>query len=115
MDSIEQTSQGWWRPSPGSIYPLLESLQKEGLINKRADGRFELTEKSREEIEWPPGMPGHGPQSIEGMLNEMNGYASYFEDLAKADKSKVDAHKGEIRRIAERLFALAREGGEKHE
>jgi DNA-binding PadR family transcriptional regulator len=113
MESIEEMSQGWWRPSPGSIYPLLESLEKEGLISKRKDGRYELTEQSKEEMNRFPGMPGSRPQDIEGMLNEMNGYASYFEDLRSSDRSKLDAHRDDIRRIAERLNALVRDGGEK--
>ena len=29
MDQIEIATQGWWRPSPGSVYPLLDELQKE--------------------------------------------------------------------------------------
>ena len=40
VDEIEQMTQGWWRPSPGSIYPLLADLQQEGLIQKRDDGRY---------------------------------------------------------------------------
>ena len=51
MDQIEIASQGWWRPSPGSVYPLLEQPQKEGNIKKCDDGRYELTEKRKEEFE----------------------------------------------------------------
>lgn len=45
-----------WKPSPGSIYPLLSSLQKAGLIEKNEDSdpslkRFSLTEKGREELQ----------------------------------------------------------------
>jgi DNA-binding PadR family transcriptional regulator len=112
MDSIEDMTQGWWRPSPGSIYPLLDSLLQEGLIKKTPDGKYELTEHSRREIEWPPGMPGGPPQNIQGMLQEMNGYVSYFEDLSKSDPTKMSLHKSEVRRIAERLQALTGEGGE---
>ena len=49
MDDMEKMTQGWWRPSPGSVYPLLEQLTNEGLIRKREDGRYELTEKASEE------------------------------------------------------------------
>src|SRR5438093_12559198 len=42
MDQIEAMSQGWWRPSPGSIYPLLEELREDGVLRKREDGRYEL-------------------------------------------------------------------------
>src|SRR5438309_2109720 len=39
VDAIEQMTQGWWRPSPGSIYPLLAELQQEELVQKRGDRR----------------------------------------------------------------------------
>ena len=113
MDSIEQMTQGWWRPSPGSIYPLLESMEEERLIKRRSDGRYELTEKSKAELHWPAGMPGGPPQTLEGMLREMNGYVSYFEDLSKSDRTKIESHDGEIRGIADRLLALVQEGSGK--
>ena len=55
MDEIERMSMGAWRPSPGSIYPLLSNLHEEGLIRKRDDQRFELTSAGSEEI----GFSGH--------------------------------------------------------
>jgi DNA-binding PadR family transcriptional regulator len=110
MDAIEEMTQGWWRPSPGSIYPLMSALEQEGLIQKRDDGRYELTEQSRRELGWTPGMPRGQPHGIEEMLNEMNGYVSYFEDLNRTDKAKLQTHRVGMRRIAERLLALV-EGG----
>ncbi|MFP3166592.1 MAG: PadR family transcriptional regulator [Nitrososphaeria archaeon] len=32
-----------WRPSPGSLYPLLMSLEREGLIERTEDGKLRLT------------------------------------------------------------------------
>ena len=45
-----------WKPSPGSIYPLLSNLQEEGLIEPAEDSdptlkRFSLTKKGEIEIE----------------------------------------------------------------
>ena len=45
-----------WRPSPGSIYPLLSNLQENGLIEPYNDGvvgikRFKLSEEGLNEIE----------------------------------------------------------------
>ncbi len=45
-----------WRPSPGSMYPLLNKLRKDGLIAPHEDEnpnlkRFELTELGRSELE----------------------------------------------------------------
>lgn len=44
-----------WKPSPGSIYPLLNNLQEEGLIEPNEDSdpslkRFSLTAKGVEEV-----------------------------------------------------------------
>ena len=45
MSEIQRQTFGWWKPSPGTIYPLLSALQSEGLISKRDDMRFEMTEE----------------------------------------------------------------------
>jgi DNA-binding PadR family transcriptional regulator len=52
MGEIERETDGRWRPSPGSIYPLLSWLQDKGYI-KEADGeeagvkRYSLTETGK--------------------------------------------------------------------
>lgn len=107
MDAIEEMSQGWWRPSPGSIYPLLAELEKEGYVKKREDGKYDLTQKSRDELVWPPWMLGQRQQKVEDMLNEMDGFTSYLEDLSRTDRKKLDEHIGEVLRIRDRLSALA--------
>ena len=107
MQEIEGMTQGWWRPSPGSVYPLLDELVQEGLIRKREDGRYELTEQSRDQIQWPFGMGPRRTQSVEDMLNEISGYISYLEDLARTDKSKLGLHKDKIKNLASRLSLLA--------
>ncbi len=41
------------KPSPGSMYPLLESLHKQGRIRKKVEGRknvFSLTQQGRSEV-----------------------------------------------------------------
>ncbi len=32
MRRIEEVTGGYWRPAPGSLYPVIDSLEKEGLI-----------------------------------------------------------------------------------
>src|SRR2546422_758937 len=39
MDEIEGMTQGWWRPSPGSVYPLLDGMVTDGLIKKMDEWR----------------------------------------------------------------------------
>ncbi len=108
MNEIETMTQGWWRPSPGSVYPVLDELATEGLINKRENGKYELTSKGKDSIEWPFGVPTRQPLNIEDMLNEIGGYVSYFEDLNHSDRAKIDPHKDKIKGIAARLAELTR-------
>ncbi len=108
MDEIENMSQGWWRPSPGSVYPMLDGMAREGLLKKRDDGRYELTEIARHEQDWPFGPGFTGPRTIEEMLNEISGYVSYFEDLAKGNKERLTVHFEKIRALTERLSAITK-------
>lgn len=61
IQQIAERSNGFWRPSPGSVYPTLQLLADEGLITaSESDGSkklFELTDQGRattEKIETPP-------------------------------------------------------------
>jgi hypothetical protein len=100
-------SWGGWRPSPGSIYPLLDQMTVEGALKKKEDGRYELTEKGKDEGSFPFGFPfGQRPTSVESMVGEMRDYVSYFEDLAKSSPSKMDPYKDRLRDVADRLSKL---------
>ncbi|MGY5853135.1 MAG: PadR family transcriptional regulator [Candidatus Thorarchaeota archaeon] len=52
MDILETRSEGRWKPSPGSIYPLLESLTEDGLLEiaseKGRSKKYRITEAGRE-------------------------------------------------------------------
>jgi DNA-binding PadR family transcriptional regulator len=53
MQEIEDRSDGVWRPSPGSIYPVLQQLDDEGLVHTvETDGRkqYELTDAGRKVV-----------------------------------------------------------------
>jgi DNA-binding PadR family transcriptional regulator len=110
MDEIETMTQGWWRPSPGSVYPLLEQMTQEDLLRKRDDGRYELSPKAKEEIEWPFGMPARKAQTVEDMVNEIVGFVSYLEDLNRSDRSKLMPVRAKIKDVADRLAALVGSG-----
>jgi DNA-binding PadR family transcriptional regulator len=54
MDRLEAHAGGRWRPSPGSVYPLLQLFEDTGLICGRdAGGRrtFELTQAGRSQAD----------------------------------------------------------------
>jgi DNA-binding PadR family transcriptional regulator len=51
MDRLEAFSGGNWRPSPGSVYPLLQAFEDQGLVQaQESQGRrvFALTDAGRE-------------------------------------------------------------------
>ena len=57
MSEIEERSGGVWRPSPGAVYPALQLLADEGLIEAEESGgrrTFSLTEAGRRHIEENP-------------------------------------------------------------
>ena len=112
MDDIELMSKGWWRPSPGSIYPLLEAMSQEGVIRKNESGKYELTQNAREELGPPFGMHSHFGRAwtVEDMVREIEGYVSYFEDLAKSDKSRIAPYRDRIKGMADRLAGISTSG-----
>jgi len=59
MSEIEERSGGAWRPSPGAVYPALQQLADEGLIEaEESAGRraFSLTDEGRRYLEENPDM-----------------------------------------------------------
>ena len=107
MDAMESGTRGWWRPSPGSVYPMLQRLSEEGLVIRReADSKYEITPKGKEEAEWPSRMGHGGPTSVEGILEELSSYTSYLEDLARSKDKKLSESAGQIRELGHRLTKL---------
>jgi len=98
MNTLQQESSGWYRPSPGSIYPLLEQLEKEGLIAKNKDGKFELTSAYAE----VSGVAG----DISSALSSLESTVSYLEDLQKSDAAKLSRGANRIEKLAKRLQQL---------
>jgi DNA-binding PadR family transcriptional regulator len=62
MQGINEKSKGEWRPGPGTIYPMLKALSKEGLIEPlnragksgdRSSTNYSITEKGKLQLdEW---------------------------------------------------------------
>jgi DNA-binding PadR family transcriptional regulator len=116
MEQMDRMTAGWWRPSPGSIYPLLEQLEQEKIIAKNPDGRYRLTEEARGGPEWMRGMgfPGSaGPRNPEDAVRELESYAAFLEDLARTEREQVPGLDGRLRAVARRLDALSRAPSDK--
>lgn len=106
MDSIQEMTMGWWRPSPGSIYPLLSDLVEQGYLTKSDTGRYALTSKAQEEINmgWAPGFTG--PIKVEDMIKEISSYLDYFSDLAKRDQAFLREYGEKLKQIHMKLGDL---------
>jgi hypothetical protein len=101
MNRLQEMSHGWYRPSPGSIYPLLEQLEREGLIAKNKEGKFELTQAFARQS-------GVG-DDLATALSALESNASYLEDLHRADAARVAKCSERIDKLAKRLGSLSGE------
>jgi DNA-binding PadR family transcriptional regulator len=105
MDEMELMTRGWWRPSPGSVYPLLEEMVSEGVLKRRADGTYELSEVGAKDPTWSW---FQSPRSVKEVANELSGLTSYLEDLARNDPAALSEVATEIGSVARRLEHLGR-------
>jgi DNA-binding PadR family transcriptional regulator len=77
MQEIEERSAGAWRPSPGSVYPVLQQLEDEGLVRADESGErkvMQLTDAGREYVQerrealgtpWDTAVAGVSPEMVE--------------------------------------------------
>lgn len=109
MDGVESITRGWWRPTPGSIYPLLKEMTEEGILKKRDDGKYELTEKGRSQLGTPSNPRPHWPRDTGDMVDQMHSFVSYMEDVKTTQKGELKPHQSRLRELAKRLSDLAGE------
>ncbi|GAB6945530.1 PadR family transcriptional regulator [Vulcanisaeta sp. JCM 14467] len=91
IDEIERLSMGFWRPSPGSVYPALEELEADGLIKvAKVEGTkkyYEITESGKAFI----GLPNIDKTTA--AVNDFVSLARYIIDnwdtLSETDKSRI--------------------------
>ncbi|MBI3840945.1 MAG: PadR family transcriptional regulator [Thaumarchaeota archaeon] len=107
MDGVEAMTRGWWRPSPGSVYPLLEQLENDGLVKKADGGRYGLTRKASEGLVSSFGPRFKRPHTVDSAMREMGGFVSYFEGLSRSGDPGVSSQLGGIKDLARRLSKIA--------
>ncbi|BFH72329.1 PadR family transcriptional regulator [Sulfurisphaera javensis] len=91
IDDIYKMTWGWWKPSPGSVYPLLNKMEEEGVIERVSDGKYRITQKGIEEIKEL--LPSRYSGSIEDAVEELEGLVQYFKET---DKDKLSLYKDRI-------------------
>jgi len=109
IKAVEEFTWGFWKPSPGSVYPLLKQLEAEGLVRRRQDGRYELTEAGRNAarlIPWARAPRPGSPKNIAEVVEELESWALYLSDVAATEPDRVAPHKEKIRQIGEMLLKI---------
>jgi len=104
MDDIERMSRGFWRPSPGSVYPLLDEMTQEGLLKKGADGRYSLVPGNSPDRAWGPGK--FGPRTVEEAVVELRGLVAYLEDLKQSRAGEFEQGLAGIKEVSARLSKI---------
>ena len=106
IQEIEERSGGVWQPSPGSVYPVLQQLEDEGLVRiEQTEGRkvANLTEAGHTYIEdkraeleaaW-----NTGSANVDERVTEIRNLFALYKQIAAAAKQL--ARVGTVRQIAE--------------
>lgn len=89
-DEIERMTWGFWRPSPGSIYPALAQLESEGLIKvAKVEGPkkyYELTEEGKRLL----GMGADYVREALTLFENLYGYIlENLDKLTEEDKRRL--------------------------
>jgi DNA-binding PadR family transcriptional regulator len=124
ITELAERSNGAWRPSPGSVYPVIQQLQDEGLVRiEESEGRrvVHLTPAGQQyvaahadELTAPwEAVGGFGPdEATYALLGAAKGLAGAAWQVAqagtKADVEKATAVLAEARR---RLYGILADGG----
>ncbi len=111
MQTIEERSDGRWRPSPGSMYPTLSQLEDEGLIHSaEVDGgrRFEITDAGRAALEERTGEPDPWVSEPDADEHAMSELGPLIVGIAKATWQVASVADEEQRTQAAQLLAETR-------
>lgn len=112
MNSIETLSMGFWRPSPGSIYPVLKVLMKENMIKmSKSNGKkiYELTEKGRKVLKEEGFIPLFrfgGVHTFEQVVDELESYIYYIEDYINVKGMLKEECKDRLRKCAYKILEI---------
>ena len=116
MRRLEEMSGGLWRPSPGSVYPHLQMLEDEGLVqSSEAEGSrtYTLTETGRAEAErsaplWQEA--GEADDKIRSLRMAVGQMASAAKQLAGAGEgAQIERGIAVIQKARKELYQILAE------
>src|SRR5436305_2022498 len=109
MQDIEERSGGVWRPSPGSVYPVLQQLEDEGLVrtvDTHGRKQYELTDTGREFVaERDEAVPPPWEEMTGNVSDDMKAFGGLIREVALASSQVLRA--GSPSQIAEASKVLA--------
>ena len=116
MRRLEEMSGGLWRPSPGSVYPHLQMLEDEGLVQSSdVDGSrtYTLTDAGRAEAEkttLPWQATGEADDQVLSLRQGMGQLMSAAKQLAGAgEKSQIERGISVIQKARKELYQILAE------
>jgi DNA-binding PadR family transcriptional regulator len=116
---IGERSQGAWEPSPGSVYPTLQQLEDEGLVEAdRPEGRrtYNLTAEGRTQAEAREGaapweLAAHGEEgaffALRGLTFSLLGAVKQVAEVG--DEAQLDRAQEILREARRQLYQLLAE------
>ena len=106
IQEISELSNGEWRPSPGSVYPTIQQLQDEGLVesdDERGRRTIRLTDAG---VEW-------AEANTDELSSVWAPFARATEQPARSDHSSGQADiKSEIGQVVSAVWQLATQGSD---
>jgi DNA-binding PadR family transcriptional regulator len=116
MRRLEEMSGGLWRPSPGSVYPHLQMLEDEGLVqSSEVEGSrtFTLTETGRAEaakatLPWQES--GESDDDVRSLRTSVGQLMSAAKQLAGAgEKAQIERGISVIQKARKELYQILAE------
>ena len=120
IKTIAERTGGAWRPSPGSVYPTLQQLVDEELIEAVGEGRrteYTLTDAGRDYVKqnadelsraWESGAPKRSEQELafQQSVGKLMGVVGQFHHAASDEQRTAAVEKlDEVRRALYRILA----------
>jgi DNA-binding PadR family transcriptional regulator len=117
MRRLEEMSGGLWRPSPGSVYPHLQMLEDEGMVqSSEIDGTrtFTLTEQGVAEAAKDTQLPwqnsGEGDDQIRTLRQSVAQLMSAAKQLSGAgENAQVERGIAVIKKARQELYQILAE------